>query len=258
MAAPLGFKDFTTGEVLTANDVDGYLMQGIWVFASAAARDAAVTAPSEGNACYLKDTDVIMVYTGATWATQSASNPISANIVDAKGDLIAGTADNTVARLAVGANGLVLTANSAAATGLAWAAATITDISCRVYQTTTTSLSTTFASIAFGAENFDTDTMHDNTTNNSRITIKTAGKFSVGGQASTAANAALGVRILLNGTTVISRVFQGNSSATEGANVSTIYDFAVNDYIELQAALGSGTGTTSGDGTLQNFWAVKL
>ena len=49
MAAGLGFKDFTTGEVLTAADVDGYLMQGVWVFASAAARDAAVTSPQEGN-----------------------------------------------------------------------------------------------------------------------------------------------------------------------------------------------------------------
>jgi hypothetical protein len=123
MAAGLGFKDFTTGEVLTANDVDGYLMQGIWVFANATARDAAVTAPQEGNACYLKDTDVIMVYSGSAWATQSASNPISANIVDAKGDLIAATAADTVARLAVGANGTVLTADSAEATGLKWAAA---------------------------------------------------------------------------------------------------------------------------------------
>jgi len=52
--------------------------------------------------------------------------------------------------------------------------------------------------------------------------------------------------------------FNGVFGVTEGANVSTIYDFALNDYIELQAALGSGTGTTSGDGTLQNFWAVKL
>jgi len=177
----------------------------------------------------------------------------------AKGDLFPASSGTALTRLAVGANGTVLTADSAEATGLKWAAAaTATDISCRVYQTTTTSLSTTFATLAFGAENFDTDTMHDNSTNNSRITIKTAGKFSVGGQASTAANAALGVRILLNGTTVISRVFQGNSGVTEGANVSTIYDFALNDYIELQAALGSGTGTTSGDGTLQNFWAVKL
>jgi hypothetical protein len=41
--------------------------------------------------------------------------------VDAKGDLLAATADNTVARLAVGANNTVLTADSAEATGLKWA-----------------------------------------------------------------------------------------------------------------------------------------
>jgi hypothetical protein len=41
--------------------------------------------------------------------------------VDAKGDLLAATADNTVARLAVGANDTVLTADSAEATGLKWA-----------------------------------------------------------------------------------------------------------------------------------------
>jgi hypothetical protein len=60
MAAGLGFKDFVTGEVLTAADVDGYLMQGIWVFDDAAARDAAVTSPQEGNACYLKDTNEVL------------------------------------------------------------------------------------------------------------------------------------------------------------------------------------------------------
>ena len=41
--------------------------------------------------------------------------------VNAKGDLLAGTADNTVDRLAVGANDTVLTADSAQATGLKWA-----------------------------------------------------------------------------------------------------------------------------------------
>jgi len=67
MAAGLGFKDFTTGEVLTAADVDGYLMQGIWVFANATARDAAVTSPQEGNACYLKDTNQVLTYSGTAW-----------------------------------------------------------------------------------------------------------------------------------------------------------------------------------------------
>jgi len=67
MGAPLGFKTFTTGDVLTAADTNGYLMQGVWTFASAAARDAAVTSPQEGNVCYLKDTDAVMTYSGSAW-----------------------------------------------------------------------------------------------------------------------------------------------------------------------------------------------
>lgn len=43
------------------------------------------------------------------------------SLVDAKGDLIAATANDTPARLAVGADGSTLVANSAAATGLSWA-----------------------------------------------------------------------------------------------------------------------------------------
>ena len=37
------------------------------VFADATARDAAVTSPSEGMVCYLKDTDQLRSYNGATW-----------------------------------------------------------------------------------------------------------------------------------------------------------------------------------------------
>lgn len=57
-----------------------------------------------------------------SWVAQDDSNAIQNAIVDAKGDLIAATAADTPARLAVGTNGQVLTADSTAATGLAWAA----------------------------------------------------------------------------------------------------------------------------------------
>jgi hypothetical protein len=51
----------------------------------------------------------------------NAGAAINKTIVDAKGDIIAATAADTVARLAVGANGTVLTAASGQATGLEWA-----------------------------------------------------------------------------------------------------------------------------------------
>lgn len=56
-----------------------------------------------------------------SWVAQDDSNAIQNAIVDAKGDLIAATANDTPARLAVGTNGQVLTADSTAATGIKWA-----------------------------------------------------------------------------------------------------------------------------------------
>ena len=52
------------------------------------------------------------------WVADATGIP--ATIFDAKGDLIAASAADTAARLAVGANGTVLTADSAEATGLRW------------------------------------------------------------------------------------------------------------------------------------------
>jgi hypothetical protein len=62
--------------------------------------------------------DVANTYTQA----QADALFIADTIVDAKGDIIAATAADAVARLAVGSNGTVLTADSSTATGLKWAA----------------------------------------------------------------------------------------------------------------------------------------
>lgn len=76
MAAGQGFKTFNTGEVLTAADTNGYLMQGVNVFADAAARTAAITSPQEGQMSYLKSTDSIESYNGSAWVTVGpAINP---------------------------------------------------------------------------------------------------------------------------------------------------------------------------------------
>ena len=120
MAAGLGFKTFTTGEVLTSADVNGYLMQGVLVFADAAARDAAITSPQEGQFAYLKDTNVTTYYTGSTWAnldTTGMTNPMTTT-----GDVIYSSSGSTPARLGIGTAGQVLTVNGGA-TAPEWATA---------------------------------------------------------------------------------------------------------------------------------------
>jgi hypothetical protein len=143
MAAGQGFKTFTTGEVLTAGDVNGYLMQGVLVFASAAARDAAITSPQEGQFAFTKDTNGLWYYDGAAWVASGATGDIEgvtagvgisgggtsgtvtvtnsmATAIDAKGDLVVGTGADTFAKLTVGANGTTLVADSSESTGLKW------------------------------------------------------------------------------------------------------------------------------------------
>lgn len=67
--AGLGRKVFTAGEVLTAANVNGYLMdQAVMVFASSAARSSVLgTTVSEGMVAFLKDTNELQAYDGAAW-----------------------------------------------------------------------------------------------------------------------------------------------------------------------------------------------
>ena len=118
MAAGLGYKEFSTGDVLTAADANGYLAsQVVMVFASAAARTSAIASPQEGMISFRKDADAMEYYSGSAWvAVDSGTSPLTT-----KGDLF--TFSTTNARLGVGTNGHVLTADSTQPTGIKWAAA---------------------------------------------------------------------------------------------------------------------------------------
>ena len=114
------------------------------------ARDiaSAIPAPSTVSSAelgYLDGvTSAIQTQIDSKIGSASAINP---TIVDAKGDIIAATAADTVARLAVGANGTVLTAASGQATGLEWA--TPASVGATLLTTTTLSgTSTTVSSIS--------------------------------------------------------------------------------------------------------------
>lgn len=107
MAAGLGFKTFNTGDVLSAADVNGYLMQGVLVFANSTARDAAITSPQEGQFAYLKDTNVTTYYTGSAWTNLDTTGMV--NPMTTTGDTIYSSSGSTPARLGIGSTGQVLT-----------------------------------------------------------------------------------------------------------------------------------------------------
>jgi len=65
---PSGFKTFATGEVLTASDVNNYLMeQSICVFADATARDAGITTPEDGQFVFLTGSSTLQFYGSSAW-----------------------------------------------------------------------------------------------------------------------------------------------------------------------------------------------
>lgn len=269
MAAGLGFKTFTTGEVLTAGDVNGYLMQGILVFASSAARTAAITSPQEGQYSYLKDTNALEYYDGAAWVgapvgditAVTAGTGLSgggssgdvtitntmATAIDAKGDLVAGTGADTFSRLAVGTNGQFLTADSTASTGLKWSTVSTSPnyVGCCVYNNGSNfSFTANTAQIqSFTLEDFDTNGFHDNSTNTSRLTIPTgyAGKYLINTQWRLGVGVGYVITyIYKNGSGTgngmpggeIVRVMNQGSNSTE-LNGSVVMSLAVGDYIEM-------------------------
>ena len=89
---------------------------------TASVQDSAPASPVSGQIWFNSLTGGTYVYYGTNWIEVGAS-PFSAlvNTINAKGDLLVGTADNTIGGLTAGSAGQVLTVDSSTATGLKWA-----------------------------------------------------------------------------------------------------------------------------------------
>ena len=250
MAAGLGFKTFTTGEVLTSADTNGYLMQGVLVFASATARDAAITSPQEGQFAYLKDTNVTMYYTGSAWAnldTTGMTNPMTTT-----GDTIYSSSGSTPARLGIGSTGQVLTvasgipswATPAGSSGPAFGAKNASA------QSITAGVLT---KVTFGTEDFDTDGCFAS----SRFTPTKAGYYQF--------NATISVSQGTSSYSEMSWYKNGSQhirfgqSTTAGTNYgysggAVIYCNGTTDYVEVYVeADGTTPSILSGSG--QNYFS---
>ena len=249
MAAGQGYIEFATGDVLTAASANGYLAsQVVMVFASAAARTSAIASPQEGMFSYLKDTNSTEYYSGSAWVAIGGgglSSPLTT-----KGDVWGYSTTN--ARVPVGTNGQVLTADSTNANGVAWATAASGSsfVGCYAYIDSSgyDVANNTLATLTFNGERFDTTGFHDNATNNSRITIPSgkSGKYLFTAQTFFDANATGKRAIWLSyngsrtGVSSTSSSNAGSSAAEIGSQVSVVVDATAGDYFELVAYQNSG------------------
>jgi hypothetical protein len=65
----MAYKVFSNGDALTGGELNTFLMnQSVIAFASVAARNAALTAPLEGQLVWLEDSNKYVYYTGSAWA----------------------------------------------------------------------------------------------------------------------------------------------------------------------------------------------
>ena len=180
----------------------------------------------------------------------SVEGGIQPTIFDAKADLLTATANDTPARLAVGANDTVLTADSSTATGLKWAAPAATSgPAFRAFrnadQTVTGSTST---KIQYNQETFDTDACFDPTTNY-RFTPNKAGYYAVTCQILFTGSGAFGeVKIFKNGSAVSGHRDAGQS----GVGYATVSDLismnGTTDYLEGFCFIQDGAGTENVQG----------
>ena len=180
-----------------------------------------------------------------------------------KGDVY--TFSTSDARLGVGANNTVLTADSAEATGLKWATPAGSSFSgVSLYKSAFQSISnTTDTAITWNSEYFDTDSYHDTSTNTSRITIPAGktGKYLIsatsGYDTSPSAVRVIG-QFRLNGSTVFyaSEVNKGASSS--GPISSVVYPLTAGDYIELVVWQNAGSSLSFLETKQSNFSVVYL
>ena len=109
----------------------------------------------------------------------------------------------------------------------------------RVYNNADQSIPNNSATaLTFNSETFDTDTIHDTSTNTGRLTCKTAGIYEISASVAFAAHST-GTRALyfyLNGATTIAQVrLRATPDGRTMLNLNTQYSLSVNDYIELYA-----------------------
>jgi len=218
--------------------------------------------------------DIGDIATGAV-ITEGYLDQIRANfqagvpdIFTTKGDIAAATAADAAARLAVGADDAMLVADASTATGLAWQI----QPACRVYNDAALdpnvgSWGTGTATLTFNSERFDTDAMHSTSTNTSRLVVPAGGdgiyqigaciEFATGDDVND--NSVVGVRIVLNGATVIAQQLHNYYRAETRdicLTISALYSLVATDYVQCQVFTDRDININASANYSPEFWAI--
>jgi hypothetical protein len=176
---------------------------------------------------------------GIKWANGSAAT------LTTTGDILYASSANTPARLGIGSTDQVLKVSGGVPV---WGAAPAASfVGCSVYKVSGSQSvgAGTAAAVTFNGENFDSDGFHDNSTNNSRLTIPTGqgGKYIVSGRTIWYEynKGKVASTIRKNGSTALA--YSVDYTATdywETHAIVSIVDLAAGDYIELLVENGGG------------------
>jgi hypothetical protein len=183
---------------------------------------------------------------GVTSAVQTQVDAkIAKTLTTTTGDIIYASGANTPARLGIGSSAQVLTVSGGVP---AWAtpASGLTYVGAQVTNTSSQSIPNgTYTTLNFQSENFDTDGFHDNSTNNSRLTIPAGkgGKYLITTQINFANNST-GLRIIEitknGGATLAQSMFSPISGSTSTFAFSCVVSAVATDYFTMQAYQSSG------------------
>ena len=200
------------------------------------------------------------------WTTTADVTPLTT-----KGDLF--TFDTADARLGVGTNGQYLQADSTAATGLKWATVSTspTFVGCSLQKATQSIATGTWVALTWNVETNDSNAFHDNTTNNSRVTIPSgyAGRYLIATTICYDQSGGTGARyigVYKNGGSVslTATGIPGNVAVTGTFSMTytEIVNCSVADYLEIYGYQSSGgalgvLGNASGAG-ISNFNVTYL
>jgi len=184
-----------------------------------------------------------------SWATPSSS-PLTT-----KGDLF--TFSTVAARLPVGTNGQVLTCDSAEATGLKFAtpsAASFVGAKAKRNGTSQSIANGTFTAVLFNAEDYDTDSIHDISTNTDRFTVPTGkgGKWAISASVLFTGSATGERRIAIykNGSSAnTDNRLSGQGTAGQTMAVDSVFNLVATDYLSVYVYQDSG-GSLNIDGDI--------